>query len=173
MFNFKITLVLTGSVLSLLSSVSAQDTQYPEPITLGIMSYPHGHQLLACELFLFSHSSLGTFQLTVPPGSPTRTSMVDACTGYETPTRTVIQVDNSGYPSNPICNHVFSLDGYEGLELLCAGNETLGVMPQVTAVATNGTQTHRCVELPYGNGFYSTPCDETHITGISQSFACQ
>ncbi|RKU44099.1 hypothetical protein DL546_001402 [Coniochaeta pulveracea] len=154
MFNLKTTtLFLAGSVLSLFSSVSAQDTQYPEPITLGILGYPHGHQLLAW--------------------SPTRTSMVDACNGYEKPTRTVIQVDNSGYPSNPICNHVFSLDGYEGLELLCAGNETLGTMPQVTAIATNGTQTHRCVELPYGNGFYSTPCDETHITSISQSFACQ
>jgi hypothetical protein len=99
--------------------------------------------------------------------------MVDACNGNDQPSRTVIQVDNSGYPSNPICNHVFSLDGYDGLELLCAGNETEGVTPQITGIATNGTRTHACTALPFSSGFYSTPCDETHITSISQSFACQ
>lgn len=97
--------------------------------------------------------------------------MVDACNNYDSPTRTVIQTDNSGFPSNPICNHVFSLDGYEGLEILCDGEEVEGVQPQITAIATNGTQTHNCTALALS--VYSTPCDETHISSIWQAFACQ
>jgi len=44
------TIITTAfGLASMFISASAQDTLYPEPITIGQLGYPHGHQILACK----------------------------------------------------------------------------------------------------------------------------
>ncbi|OIW22842.1 hypothetical protein CONLIGDRAFT_638084 [Coniochaeta ligniaria NRRL 30616] len=133
---------------SIFASVSAQDL-YPEPITIGQLAYPHGHQILAW--------------------TPTKTSMIDACTNQSS--RTVLQVYETIPPTVPLCGTPFALDGYSDLELLCADGTSVEAS-QVTAIATNGTQTHNCTSLPLT--VYGTHCHgEYSPDSIWQLFACQ
>lgn len=123
----------------------------PFPITLGWLAYSHGHEIVAW--------------------TPTRTTMGDACNPNTNATRTtVVQADNSGFPSNPLCGHEFALEGVTGLSLLCADSAENGeAASQITAVATNGEQTHQCVDLPLN--IYGTSCGVG--SSIWQNYACQ
>lgn len=123
----------------------------PFPITLGWLAYSHGHEIVAW--------------------TPTRTTMGDACNPNTNATRTaVVQADNSGFPSNPLCGHEFAFEGVTGLSLLCADTAENGeAASQVTAVATNGEQTHQCVDLPLN--IYGTSCGVG--SSIWQNYACQ
>ncbi|KAK3361670.1 hypothetical protein B0T24DRAFT_642126 [Lasiosphaeria ovina] len=125
--------------------VAAQDT-YPEPITIGQLNVGHGYVLYAW--------------------SPTRTTLQDACT--DSPTRTMIQSVQTDHPSNPLCNNPFALDGYTGLELLCSDGSGPAAA-QVTALATNGTQTHVCTSLP----LRISPLYCGGAASIWQKFVCQ
>lgn len=95
--------------------------------------------------------------------------MIEACTNVSS--RTVLQVYETVPPTVPLCGTPFTLDGYSGLELLCADGTSVAAS-QVTAIATNGTQTHNCTGLPLT--VYPTEC---HGPGSSASiwqlFACQ
>lgn len=123
----------------------------PFPITLAQLAIPHQYSIVAF--------------------TPTRTAMVDACNTNVNATRTVnVQTMSSGYPSNPLCDHAFDLEGVTGLTLLCSDTAENGERAsQVTAVATNGEKTHDCVELPLN--VYPTSCGPP--ASIWQRFACQ
>ncbi|KAH8886465.1 hypothetical protein GQ53DRAFT_809730 [Thozetella sp. PMI_491] len=124
----------------------SNSTAEPFPITIGQLGYPHGHEILAWN--------------------PTKTTLGDACDAYTK--TTVLQAVNSGFYSNPLCGHPFSLDGQDGLTLLCSDG-TSETASQVTAVATNGQQTHECAELPHK--IYPYNCGGG--SSVSQLFACQ
>ncbi|KAH8902808.1 hypothetical protein BR93DRAFT_972156 [Coniochaeta sp. PMI_546] len=141
-------IIAAFGLASKFASVSAQDL-YPEPITIGQLGYPHGHQILAW--------------------TPTKTSMIEACTNQSS--RTVLQVSETLPPTVPLCGTPFALDGYTGLELLCADGTSVAAS-QVTAIATNGTQTHNCTSLP--QNVYPTHCHGPYSPdSIWQLFACQ
>ncbi|KAK3317588.1 hypothetical protein B0T19DRAFT_405272 [Cercophora scortea] len=120
---------------------------YPEPITIGQLSIPHGHMIYGW--------------------TPTKTTMLDVC--VQGPSRTMIQSVQTGFPSNPLCNWPFDLDGYTGLELLCVSGTENDAEPQVTAIATSGVQTHNCTALPLK--VFPTSCGVG--AAISQLYACQ
>lgn len=147
MFRFTTTIL---SLLPLLTPflTSAQDTSapYPIPIALGYYAYPHGHQFIAW--------------------TPTTTTTTEACAS-----RTVIQVDNSGYPSNPICDYPFDLNSdFTNLTLKCT-DPTVEEYPEVTAVVNSeGVQTQVCEELQLT--VYPTECDNAG-SAVWQKFACQ
>jgi hypothetical protein len=116
-----------------------------------------------------SLSGQGTCLLTRTPGTLTKTSMIEACTNQSS--RTVLQVYETVPPKVPLCGNPFTLDGYSGLELLCADGTSIEAS-QVTAIATNGTQTHNCTRLP--QMVYSTRCHPPYgADSIWQLFACQ
>lgn len=123
----------------------------PFPLTLANLAYGHGHQIVAL--------------------TPTRTTLGDSCNTNVNATRTaVVQAQNSGFSSNPLCGHEFSLEGVSGLTLLCADSAENGeAASQVTAVATNGEQTHECVDTPLN--VYPMSCG----VGLSiwQLYSCQ
>lgn len=123
----------------------------PFPITLAQLAYSHGHQIVAI--------------------TPTRTTLGDSCNTNVNATRTaVVQAQNSGFSSNPLCGFEFALEGVTGLTLLCADSAENGeAASQVTAVATNGEQTHECVDLPLN--VYGTSCGVG--TSIWQRYTCQ
>lgn len=123
----------------------------PFPITLAQLAYSHGHQIVAI--------------------TPTRTTLGDSCNTNVNATRTgVVQAQNSGFSSNPLCGHEFALEGVTGLTLLCADSAEKGeAASQVTAVATNGEQTHQCVDLPLN--VYGMSCGVG--TSIWQRYTCQ
>lgn len=123
----------------------------PFPITLAQFGYSHGHQIVAL--------------------TPTRTTLGDSCNTNVNATRTaVVQAQNSGFSSNPLCGHEFSLEGVTGLTLLCADSAENGeAASQVTAVATNGEQTHECVDIPLN--VYPMSCGVG--SSIWQLYSCQ
>lgn len=123
----------------------------PFPITLSQLGYSHGY--------------------TIAAFTPSRTAMLDACNTNVNATRTApVQSVNSNFPSNPLCGHEFALEGVTGLTLLCADTAEKGeAASQVTAVATNGQQTHECVDLPLN--IYPTSCGVG--SSIWQLYACQ
>ncbi|KAK3385659.1 hypothetical protein B0H63DRAFT_473365 [Podospora didyma] len=139
-----------AAILSMASAspVSARqdDTLYPEPITIGRLSIPHGYVLYAY--------------------TPTKTTLQQACS--DSPSRTMVQSVQTGRPDRPLCNNPFSLDGYSGLEFLCADG-TGPAASQVTAIATNGTQTHLCTNVPLT--VYPLYCGGG--ASISQQYICQ
>jgi hypothetical protein len=94
--------------------------------------------------------------------------MGDACNNQAS--RTVLQVQDTGVPSKPLCGQPFDLDGFTGLELHCADGTDIGAS-QVTAVFQGDKQTHNCTKLPLT--VYPTACDPSHISSIWQLFACQ
>jgi hypothetical protein len=123
----------------------------PFPITLTQLYYPHGHQIVAI--------------------TPTRTTLGDSCNTNVNATRTaVVQAQDSGFPSNPLCNHPFALEGVSDLTLTCADSAQKGEnASQVIGIATNGEQTHQCVSIP--RNVYPMSCGVG--TSISQLWACQ
>jgi hypothetical protein len=123
----------------------------PFPITLAQLAYSHGHQIVAI--------------------TPTRTTLGDSCNTNVNATRTaVVQAQNSQYFSNPLCGHEFALEGVTGLTLLCADSAEKGeAASQVTAVATNGEQTHECVDIP--RNVYPMSCGVG--SSIWQRYVCQ
>ncbi len=79
-----------------------------------------------------------------------------------------MQAVHTNRPSNPLCDFPFSVDGFENLELKCADSDAERPS-QVTAIATNGKQTHNCTELPLS--IYPTSCGAG--VAVWQRFACQ
>ncbi|KAK3347037.1 hypothetical protein B0T25DRAFT_293311 [Lasiosphaeria hispida] len=144
-------IAFAAALFSAVASAQTNETLYPVPIAIGRIMYPHGNTLIAWE--------------------PTKTSSKAACNGTDNPTRTFLQSIQTGFYSNPLCNWPFNLDGYKNLELLCSDSEKGVSASEVTAIATDGKKTHDCVKLPHN--LYPIACDDTHITSIEQSFACQ
>ncbi|KAK3689361.1 hypothetical protein B0T22DRAFT_461378 [Podospora appendiculata] len=136
---------------------------YPEPITIGQLSIPHGH-MIDCRKY-----NLETDNDARDAGTPTKTTMLDVCAQGPSNTVTMIQSIQTGFPSNPLCNWRFDLDGYTGLELLCVSGTEKDAEPQVTAIATGGVQTHNCTALPLT--VFPTSCGVG--AAISQRYACQ
>jgi hypothetical protein len=95
--------------------------------------------------------------------------MLDACKPGNG-TKTVLQVHETIPPTVPMCGREFELDGYSGLKLLCADGDSPAAS-QVTAVATNGTTTHNCTELP--DVIYAVHCAKFSSDSIRQWFVCQ
>ncbi|KAK0624968.1 hypothetical protein B0T17DRAFT_617115 [Bombardia bombarda] len=132
------------STAALFVSAQTNETMYPEPITIGQYGFPHGHLIVGW--------------------TPTKTTMNDVCAG----TRTFIQSVQTGYYSNPLCGFPFEIDGYSNLTLQCAdGTDTLA--SQVTAIATNGVETHVCTKLELS--IFSTYCGGG--ASLVQQYACQ
>lgn len=123
----------------------------PFPITLAQLAHSHEHKIVAF--------------------TPVRTAMGDSCNTNVNATRTaVVQSVSSSYPSNPLCNHEFDLEGVTGLTLLCSDSAERGdYASQVTAVATNGEKTHECVDLP--QNVYPLSCAPG--SSIWQRYVCQ
>ncbi|KAG8167144.1 hypothetical protein KVR01_002833 [Diaporthe batatas] len=140
--------VVTASPVEVRQQTS---TINPFPLTISQLAYSHGHQIVAL--------------------TPTRTTLGDSCNTNVNATRTaVVQAQNSGFSSNPLCGHEFSLEGVTGLTLLCADSAEHGeAASQVTAVATNGEQTHECVALPLN--VYPFSCGVG--SSIWQLYSCQ
>ncbi|KKY37377.1 hypothetical protein UCDDA912_g02595 [Diaporthe ampelina] len=147
------------TVLALAATITAAPTEVrqtspsilPFPITLGQLGYSHGYSIVAW--------------------TPTRTAILDACNPNVNATRTApLQSVNTNFPSNPLCGHEFALEGVTGLTLLCADTAEKGeAASQVTAVATNGEQTHECVDLPLN--VYGTGCGVG--SSMRQRYVCQ
>lgn len=144
-------LAATATATPIAERQTSESDILPFPITLGWLAYSHGHSIVAW--------------------TPTRTTMGDACNPNTNATRTArIQSVNTNFPSNPLCGHEFELEGVSGLSLLCADTAENGeAASEVTAVATNGEQTHQCVDIP--RNVYPTSCGVG--TSIWQNYVCQ
>ncbi len=130
-----------------LAARQGNDTTVPAfPITLGQLGYTHGHEIVAW--------------------APTKTTMNDVCGNQAS--RTVIQTLNSGFPSNPLCDFSFTLEGKSSMSLMCTSNST-ATEAQVTAIATNGEKSHTCVGLPINE--LSASCGAG--SSLWQAYACQ